>query len=87
MFQEIQYEEREHVGILTLDRPDARNALTHATYAELQEAVEKTTARCLIVTGRDPAFCSGDDVKQVLAKAIDPHPACYAESSPQGDPL
>ncbi|QYG95192.1 enoyl-CoA hydratase/isomerase family protein [Iamia sp. SCSIO 61187] len=54
------------VEVLTIDRPAARNALTFTTYAELQEAVETTTARCLVITGTDPAFCSGDDVKQVM---------------------
>jgi enoyl-CoA hydratase/carnithine racemase len=44
----------------------ARNALTHRTYAELERAVRETTARCLVITGRDPAFCSGDDVRQVM---------------------
>src|SRR5262249_19867048 len=47
-------------------RPEARDALTFTTYAELTSAVENTDARCLVITGRDPAFCSGDDVKQVL---------------------
>jgi enoyl-CoA hydratase len=28
-------------------------------------------ARCLVVTGADPAFCSGDDVKQIMASAGD----------------
>ena len=67
-YTELVYEERGHVGIVTLNRPEARNALTRTTYAELQHAVEHTTARCLVVTGADPAFCSGDDVKQVMAK-------------------
>ena len=69
MYSELTYEERGGVGIITLDRPEARNALTHTTYAELRAAVESTTARCLVVTGRDPAFCSGDDVKQIMAAA------------------
>jgi enoyl-CoA hydratase/carnithine racemase len=64
---ELRYEEHGHVGIVTLDRPEARNALTHTTYRELEEVVRATTARCLVITGADPAFCSGDDVKQVLA--------------------
>jgi enoyl-CoA hydratase/carnithine racemase len=68
-FTEIVYEERGHVGVVTINRPEARNALTHTTYAELAEAVATTTARCLVVTGADPAFCSGDDVTQVMAKA------------------
>jgi enoyl-CoA hydratase/carnithine racemase len=68
---ELRYDERDHVGLITLDRPEARNALTHTTYAELEDAVRSTTARCLVVTGTDPAFCSGDDVKQVMAGAGD----------------
>lgn len=54
------------VDLVTIDRPAARNALTMTTYAELTRAVETSTARCIIITGRDPAFCSGDDVKQVM---------------------
>lgn len=66
MFTEIDYTEDGFVGTITIDRPEARNALTHTTYAELAEAVASSTARCLVITGRDPAFCSGDDVKQVM---------------------
>src|SRR5947209_7420214 len=71
-FTEIRYEKRGHaghVGVITIDRPEARNALTHTTYAELAEAVETTEARCLVITGADPAFCSGDDVKQIMVNA------------------
>jgi len=71
-FTEIRYETTGHgghVGVITIDRPEARNALTHTTYAELAEAVETTEARCLVITGADPAFCSGDDVKQIMVNA------------------
>ena len=54
------------VDVLTINRPDARNALTHRTYSLLERAVRETTARCIVLTGVDPAFCSGDDVKQVM---------------------
>jgi enoyl-CoA hydratase len=66
---ELTYDEVGDVGVITLNRPEARNALTFTTYAELEAAVRTTTARCLVVTGADPAFCSGDDVKQVMATA------------------
>ena len=69
MYTEIEYELRGHIGIITIDRPEARNALTFTTYAELADAIDTTTARCLVITGRDPAFCSGDDVKQVMLAA------------------
>ncbi len=68
-YQEIRYEVTGDVAVVTIDRPEARNALTFRTYAELTDAVTNTDARCLVVTGRDPAFCSGDDVKQVMANA------------------
>jgi enoyl-CoA hydratase len=67
--EELTYETRGEVGIITLNRPEARNALTHTTYRLLEEAVRTTTARCLVITGADPAFCSGDDVKQVMVAA------------------
>jgi len=66
---EITYDEVDHVGVITLNRPEARNALTFTTYAELEDAVRSTTARCLVITGADPAFCSGDDVKQIMQSA------------------
>ena len=69
MATELSYDEQGDVGIITLRRPQARNALTFRTYAELEDAVRSTTARCLVVTGADPAFCSGDDVKQVMVAA------------------
>jgi enoyl-CoA hydratase/carnithine racemase len=59
----------DHVGTITLDRPAARNALTWGMYAELERRVREapgTGARCLLITGADPAFCSGDDVRQVM---------------------
>ncbi|MEY2478819.1 MAG: hypothetical protein QOG87_4134 [Actinomycetota bacterium] len=55
-----------HVEIITINRPEVRNALRFQTYDELEAAIRNTTARCLIVTGADPAFCSGDDVREVM---------------------
>jgi enoyl-CoA hydratase/carnithine racemase len=63
---ELMYEKHGHVGVITINRPEARNALTWSTYAALEAAVRETDARCLVITGADPAFCSGDDVKQIM---------------------
>jgi enoyl-CoA hydratase/carnithine racemase len=68
-YTEISYDVDGHVGIITIRRPEARNALTFTTYAELEDAVRTTSERCLIITGEDPAFCSGDDVKQIMVNA------------------
>src|SRR3954452_22595156 len=66
VYEDITYETNGHVGVITIRRPEARNALTYRTYAELEDAVRTTEARCLVITGADPAFCSGDDVKAVM---------------------
>jgi len=68
-YRELRYEIDGDVGVVTLDRPEARNALTRTTYRELEDAVRSTTARCLVITGTDPAFCAGDDVKLLMAPA------------------
>lgn len=90
-YDEIIYEEQDHVGIISLNRPEARNALTYTTYAELEDAVRTTKARCLVITGVDPAFCSGDDVKQILSKTGDApkgdRPALTPRLTPAADAL
>jgi enoyl-CoA hydratase len=75
MYTELSYDVDGHVGVITLRRPEARNALTYTTYRELEDAVRTATVRCLIITGADPAFCSGDDVKQIMAGGEGARPA------------
>jgi enoyl-CoA hydratase/carnithine racemase len=36
---ELTYEELDHVDVITIDRPEARNALTFTTYAEIEAVV------------------------------------------------
>jgi enoyl-CoA hydratase len=64
------------VATVTLHRPGVRNALRRISYAELTDAVRATDhdprVRCLVVTGADPAFCSGDDVRDIMAGSEDP---------------
>jgi 2-(1,2-epoxy-1,2-dihydrophenyl)acetyl-CoA isomerase len=55
------------VRTLTLNRPDARNALTTELLRALRAAIAGAVAadgiRCLIVTGAGKGFCAGADVK------------------------
>lgn len=70
------YEERDRVGIITLDRPDRFNALTFAVYRELADffaVVERRAlvddgARSLVIQGRGKAFCSGGDVEDIIGR-------------------
>src|SRR4051812_7972371 len=74
MYKDLAYELRDHVGVITLDRPDVHNALRRQTYAELEDAVRTTDARALVITGRDPSFCSGDDVREIMGGGDGPPP-------------
>jgi enoyl-CoA hydratase len=79
----------DHVGVVTLDRPDARNALTFEMYAELERLVrDAPTAgcRCLVITGADPAFCSGDDVRQVMGGGREGAAPVAADRTPRLTP-
>ena len=61
----------DQVLTITLNRPERRNALNWRAYDELAAAFHAADAdpqvRCVIVTGADPAFCSGDDVGEIMA--------------------
>jgi enoyl-CoA hydratase/carnithine racemase len=67
----VRFDLQEHVATITLNRPDVRNALSREAYAELEDAFRRAQrdpeVRCVILTGADPAFCSGDDVRQIMA--------------------
>jgi enoyl-CoA hydratase/carnithine racemase len=67
VYEDLTYEVHDHVGVITLDRPQVHNALRRRSYAELEEAVRETSERVLVITGRDPSFCSGDDVGELMA--------------------
>ncbi len=61
------------VWLLTIDRPDRRNALDVAHCDELRRAIEAAVAggaRCLVLTGTGSAFCSGADLGGVYGDAF-----------------
>src|SRR5262245_49069760 len=57
------------VAVVTMNRPDARNALNPALTAALPEAIAKCDDRddvsAIVLTGADPAFCAGVDLKSL----------------------
>ena len=66
----LRYIVQDGVALATLNRPERRNALNPRAYAEVEAAFRAATAddavRCMVVTGADPAFCSGEDVKEMM---------------------
>lgn len=65
----LQYEVIGQVGLITITRPEALNALNKAVLHELNEvldAVDLETTRCLVITGAgEKAFVAGADVAEM----------------------
>jgi enoyl-CoA hydratase len=65
---------RDDCAILTLNRPEALNALSFAILGEIGTAIDsvaKSQARALIVTGAgSKAFCAGADIKELCGRDL-----------------
>jgi len=80
-YQNIIAEKKGAVGLITLHRPDAMNALNQALINELFQAVEEFEADddigALVLTGSEKAFAAGADIKEMQSKGfVD----CYLEN-------
>jgi 2-(1,2-epoxy-1,2-dihydrophenyl)acetyl-CoA isomerase len=66
-YEQILYERRGRVVLITLNRPDSLNATTSVMNAELQDAFKTAGADqsvgCVVITGAGRAFCAGADVR------------------------
>lgn len=71
-YEHILVETRGPVGLITLNRPKAMNALCADLAREIAEAVDAYEADdaigALVITGSDKAFCAGADIKEMAAK-------------------
>ena len=69
-YQTISLTQEGAIGILTLNRPEAMNALNDELIGELNQAIDKIAQddkiRVLIVTGGDKVFAAGGDIKAML---------------------
>jgi len=65
-FNTIEFEINEGVATLTLNRPKALNSFTSEMHAEIrevmQQVIDKTSIRCLVITGAGRGFCAGQDL-------------------------
>ena len=71
-YENILVETRGHVGLITLNRPKALNALSSPLMAELTEALDTFEAdnniRAMVLTGSEKAFAAGADIKEMQEK-------------------
>ena len=84
----VLYQTRPPAAVLTLNRPDRRNALSRSLIAALADAFDRAAndaaVRCVVLTGAGSAFCAGMDLAELqesLARG-DPAPTRKEEESP-----
>ncbi len=69
----VLYELRPQAAVITLNRPDRRNAISRGLITALTEAFlranDDDAVRCVILTGAGPVFCAGMDLAE-LAESL-----------------
>jgi enoyl-CoA hydratase/carnithine racemase len=83
MTDAVSYRVENGVAWLTIERPEARNALNAAAreglFAGTRRFNDDDTAKVLVVTGAgDKAFCAGGDLKEMAADALTVPPPDFA---------
>ena len=72
-YRTIIVETRENVGLITLNRPDALNALSQELVGDLGQALDMFEADdevgAIVLTGSEKAFAAGADIKEMQAKS------------------
>jgi len=65
---------QDHISVITLNRPDALNALNDQLLAELGDALldaqRNDKVRCIVLTGSEKAFAAGADIKMMSSKSF-----------------
>ena len=73
-FETIIVDISDYVATITLNRPDAMNALNSTLLSELCTALEEADAsdkvRCIIITGSEKAFAAGADISEMADKSF-----------------
>jgi enoyl-CoA hydratase len=67
----IEFETEGHIGIITINRPEARNAVNGDVARGIEEAIDQIESDDSlwlgILTGVPPVFCAGADLKEINA--------------------
>ena len=78
----VLYEEADRIGMITLNRPDQRNAMTpellDAFSVAIGEALADEEIRCLVITGKGRCFSAGADLRSSLQRSDLGKPASEA---------
>ncbi len=73
-YETIIVEVEDHVALITLNRPQALNALNDQLLGELADALtgcqDNDKVRCIVITGSEKAFAAGADIKMMAEKSF-----------------
>ena len=75
MYKTIRYEKKDNIALVTIDRPEALNALNSTVIAELEKVVTELendgTVRAMILTGEGRSFVAGADIGEQYPLDLD----------------
>ena len=75
MYQTIHYEKQDNIAIVTIDRPEALNALNSTVITDLKQVVttleNDRDIRCMILTGAGRSFVAGADIGEQCSLDLD----------------
>ena len=84
-YETILVETRGKVGLITLNRPQALNALNSQLLGEVNRALDAFEADadvgCIVVTGSEKAFAAGADIKEMAGLS---YPQIYLDNQFSG---
>ena len=81
----VEFETRDGIAVLSLNRPEALNALSPSMFVELREHVESIASRtdeigCVVLRGNGRSFSAGNDLKAIQSGERAPGPHFQAET-------
>ena len=73
--ESIIFEKKDHVGWITLNRPDQRNALSLELMGQMQEQLDliskDTDIHVVVIQGNGYAFCTGHNINELMGEKYD----------------
>ena len=89
-YEQIRYEQRDDVALITLNRPERLNAWTARMGSELIDAFgvanDEASIGAIVVTGEGRGFCAGADIEDAFKRDLDKRDAAVDESSETRQP-
>lgn len=74
-YEQITFEQKDRLNIITLNRPERRNAWTYQMQAEMMDAISRSnedpSVGAIILTGAGKSFCAGADMEDTLKTDIE----------------